>query len=269
MKMSCLPVCFFGPILRDKSMSREDWFRIGADLGLEGTEIYESFVGDLDAAGMAKLTGAANDVGLQVSMYSLENDFSRPDTQERAIGQVREAVDIALTLKTEIVRVTAASPFGPFAVDREWLKGTNRGEAVKSCSDGLRACLDYAEEHKVVLALEDHPDIGWSVEEFMTIIELVDDPRLKVNLDTSNVHPDTVLDLTRQVADRVVHMHVKDRQNNDHSILIGTGEVDLAGIFRILREAGFDGWLSAEAMAGDREKLEKGIKNIRDAWESA
>lgn len=269
MKLSCIPVCFFGAILREKTMSREEWLKMAVELGLDGTEIYESFVGDLDASGMAKFADVVHDAGLQVSMFSLEDNFSRPQEREQAVAQVKEAVDAALIFKTDIVRVTAASPFGAFAVERTWIEGADRDDVVQSCADGLRACLDYAEEKKVMLALEDHPNIGWDVEEFTKILELVEDERLKVNLDTSNVSPDTVLDLTRRVADRVVHLHVKDRLNNDHRIVIGTGEVDLAGVFGILKSAGFDGWLSLETLGGGEEELRQGIESVRNAWNSA
>lgn len=269
MKLSCIPVCFFGPILRDRTMSREDWLKIAAEMGLDGTEVYETFVSDLDASGMARLADAVQDAGLEVSMFSIESNFARPEEREQAIAHVKRSVDAAAIFKAGIVRVTAASPFGAHAVDRTWLEGADRGEVVRSCADGLRACLDYAEEKQVMLALEDHPMVGWDIEEFMRILELVGDERLKVNLDTSNVSPDTVVDLARRVADRVVHLHVKDRQNNDHRIVIGTGEVDLTGIFRVLKSAGFDGWMSLETLGGGKGELRQGIENVRNAWNSA
>ena len=269
MKLSCLPVCFFGPILREKTMTREDWIDLAATYGLDGTEIYDTFVGDLDASGMAKFADVIHDAGLQVSMYSTENDFSREDKKKQAIVQVKDAVDAALVLKSNIVRVTAASPFGIYAVDQKWIESADREEVVRSCATGLKACLDYAEDRQVMLALEDHPIIGWNLEEFMKIIDLVDDTRLKVNLDTSNVSPDTIVELTNRVADRVVHMHVKDRLDNDHRIVIGTGEVDFGGIFGTLKAAGFNGWLSLETLGGGKEELRLAIENIRNAWENA
>jgi len=250
-------------------MSREDWLKLAADYGLDGTEIYDMFVEDLDTEGLAEFTEIVQGAGLQVSMYSVENDFSNSEKKAQAIVQVKEAVDDALILKTGIVRVTAASPFGKFAVDQKLIDSANREEVVESCADGLKACLDYAEEKSVMLALEDHPIIGWNLEEFMKIIDLVDDDRLKVNLDTSNVTPDTVVALTERVAERVVHLHVKDRKDNDHRIVIGTGEVDFNGIFKILKRVGFDGWLSLETLGGGKEELRLAIDHIRNAWEKA
>jgi sugar phosphate isomerase/epimerase len=210
MRMSCIPVTFFREILGTKTMSREDWFKTAADVGLDGTEIYESLVAGLDASAMARLADAVRDAGLQVSMFSTENNFSGPTETAQATQQVRDAVDAAVIFETDIVRVTAASPFGASAFDARSLEGANRDDIVRSCAAGLRGCLDYAEEKRVMLAIEDHPIIGWNLEEFMRILELVNDERLKVNLDTSNFDPATIVDFSRQVADRVVHLHVKE-----------------------------------------------------------
>jgi len=34
-------------------------------------------------------------------------------------------------------------------------------------------------------------------------------------------------------------------------------------------EVGFDGWMSLENLRGGKEELQTGVKNIRNAWDSA
>ncbi len=267
MKLSCIPVCFARAILRDKTMSREDWLTVAVDVGLNGTEIFDSFVGGMDAGEIGEFTDAVRDAGLAVSMYSIENNFANPAARGQMTDQVKRAVDAAVLLKTDIVRVTAGQHHSK--EELEYIQKGNREDIVQCCVEGLRGCLDYAEENQVTLALEDHPIVGWDLEEFMKILDMLDDERMKVNLDTSNVHPDTVVELARRVADRVIHLHVKDRLNNDHGIVIGTGEVDFKGIFRHLKDAGFDGWMSLETLRGGKEELQAGVNNIRNAWDSA
>ncbi|MBT4091871.1 MAG: sugar phosphate isomerase/epimerase [Deltaproteobacteria bacterium] len=269
MKLSCLPVCFYGAIVREKSMTWEDWLDIAVDYGLEGTEIYGAHFDDSDATDLMKLSDMIHKKGLQVTMFTTENDFSRPDKKEQAIVQVQKAVDAALLFKADIVRVTASSPYGPFKADRKWIDEADRDEVVQSCADGLKACLDYAAEKQVTLALEDHPLIGWNIDEFMKILDLVGDERLKVNLDTSNIDPTTIVDLARRVADRVVHLHVKDIKEGNNRIVFGTGEVDFVGIFKELKNVGYDGWLSLETMSGGKEELKIAIEHITNAWNKA
>jgi len=248
-------------------MSREDWISMAVDVGLNGTEIYESFISDLDEAAKLQYVDAVHDAGLQVSMFSLENNFADPKGHEKASTQIRDAVDSAVLFRTDIVRVCAGMPHS--REEHDFIRNSDREDVVNNCANGLKGCLDYAEDKGVMLALEDHPVVGWDVEEFMEVLARVDDDRLKVNLDTSNVSPDTVVDLAQRTADRVVHLHVKDRQQDDHRIVIGTGEVDFQGIFRSLKDAGFDGWLSLEALGGGEKELRLAIENITRAWDSA
>jgi len=269
MKISCLPVTFFGPILRDKTMTRKDWFGVAAEVGLHGTEIYETWVDGMDDAGIRALGEAVQASGIEVSMFSCENNFSGGKASEIAPEQVHKAVDAASILNCDVVRVTAVSPFGTTGMAWREAEKYDRAELVRNAAAGLKGCLDYAEEHGVHLALENHPIIGSFVEEYMQILELVDDDRLKVNLDTSNFALDTMVDFARQVADRVVHTHVKDRLENDSAVLMGKGGVDFEGIFKHLKKAGYDRWLSLEAMGGGREKLEADYAFITGVWEKA
>ncbi len=269
MKISCLPVTFFAPIFRDKSMTREDWFTIAADVGLDGTEIYETWTEGMDEGKVRELGAAARDAGVAVSMYSCENNFSGGEQSEQATAQVRHAVDSAVLLDCDVVRVTAVTPFGATAFDYRKLGDYDRDDLVKSSALGLKGCLDYAADHGVHLALEDHPIIGSFVEEYMKILEIVDDDRLKVNFDTSNFSPDTIVDFARQVAHLVVHTHIKDRKDDDHACYMGTGEVDFYGIFKHFKAAGYDRWLSLEVMGGGKEKLVADHEYITGVWNSA
>ncbi len=266
MRLSCVPLCFIRELLREKTMTQEDWIGTAVELGLDGTEIYEPFVSSLDAAGMARLADAVHGAGLQVSMYTSESDFSNPEQREQTVAHVRQAVDAALIFGANIVRLTAASHT---LADRAWIDGASRELVMQSVADGLRACLDYAEDKRVMLALEDHPLIGTNIEDFMKILELVDDERLKVNLDTANVSSDTTVDFAKRVVDRVVHLHVSELLNGKHGVVIGKGDVDFKGVFSVLKNAGYDGWVSLEALAGGKEDLRFSVEHVRNAWDSA
>ncbi len=266
MKIGCIPLNF-GRQIRDKTMSNEDWFRMAVELRLDASEVYEPFLSDLDEAGKAKLAGVMRDLGLEASVYTIEADFSRPERREQSIAHANRAVDSALIFGANIVRVVSAAPHDP--VDREWVLSANKEDVIQSCADGLRGCLDYAEEQQVMLALEDHWLIGTNVPDFMRILELVDDDRLKVNLDTANVPRDTTVELARLVSDRVVHTHISELLEGKHGIVIGKGDVDLKGIFQVLKGAGYDSWISLEALTGDKEDLRFSIEHVRKVWNSA
>jgi len=263
MKVSCIPICFFRDILQAKTMSIEDWIRMASELGLDGIEMYEPYLASWKADYMARLSDAVRDAGLEVSMFTSYANFSSPDPAIRSeqVSNVRRAVDAAVAFGTNIVRMTAGS----------WIEGISRDDILSNIASGLRECLDHTESLNVALALEDHPEVGTKIADFMRILELVDDNRLKVNLDTSNpmVSGDNAVDLAELVKDRIVHVHASDRGRDLEHTVEGEGVVDFPGIFRILKGAGFDGWISLES-GGSKgsEGIRQGIEYVKRIWAS-
>jgi sugar phosphate isomerase/epimerase len=264
MGFSCIPLCFWREMHVEKTMSYEDWIRMAVELGLEGTEIFEPFIKGLDASGRARLAGVVHEAGLKVSMVTVESDFSNPNEREKAVAHVRRAVDAALVFGANRVRLTAASHtlVGP-------IRGAAKEPAMQSVAAGLRACLDYAEKKRVMLALENHPVLGTNIADFMKILERVDDERLKVNLDTANVPSHTTVEFAKLVVDRVVHVHVSELSNGRHGVVIGKGDVDIQGVFSVLKGAGYNGWISLEPLAGGKEDLRFSVGHVKDAWNAA
>ena len=284
MKLSLIPLNFGREIRRDRTMSNEDWIRMAVELGLDGTEVYEPFLSDLNESGIARLADFIRGAGLEASMYTPESDFSNPANREHAVAHCKRAVDAALVFGAGIVRLTAASHglvdfkwmFGDISrqeimqsIGGKWIGKVSKEDVWRSCADGIRACLDYAQEKGVMLALEDHPMVGTNVPDFVKLLEMVGDDRLKVNLDTANVPGDTVVELAKQVADRVVHFHVSETLEGRHGIVIGKGDRDVKGIFSVIKGTGYDGWVSLEALAGNKEDLAFSIDYVRNAWNSA
>jgi sugar phosphate isomerase/epimerase len=261
---SCIPLCFWKEMHTEKTMSYEDWIRMAVELGLDGTEIFEPFLTGLDASARMRLADVMHAAGLKASMYTIESNFSNPADREKAIAHVRHAVDAARLFGANRVRLTAASHtlVGPIV-------GAAKGPAMHSIADGLKGCLDYAEEKQVMLALENHPVIGTNIADFMKILELVDDRRLKVNLDTANVPSPTTVEFARRVLDRVVHVHVSELLRGRHGVVIGKGEVNIRGVFSVLKNGGYDGWISLEPLAGGKEDLRFSVGYVRDAWNKA
>jgi sugar phosphate isomerase/epimerase len=172
-------------------------------------------------------------------------------------------VDAALVFGTDIVRVVSGA----------WPKDVPRDDALMQVARALRPCLDYARERKVRLALEDHPEIGLRIGDFLGVLLRVGRDDLKVNLDTSNpmAGGDNAVDLVRIVKDRVVHVHASDRNAKLEHVIVGQGLVEFEEIFHILKcEASYDGWISAEAGGRPTESdIRASLDFLRRAWEQA
>ncbi len=268
MKLSCIPICFFDDLIRNRILSLNDWVQMARKLGLDGIEMYKPYLkeGERDKDSMSRISDMIHAVGLEVSMFTSYADLSHPEPSNREgqMASIRWDVDAAVVFRTHVVRLTAG----------RWYEGQSPEKTLRRIAEGLKGSLDYAEGKGVALALEDHPQVGTQIADFVRILELVDDERLKVNLDTSNPMEagDDPVELAKRVKARVVHVHVSDRSTNLQHQVVGSeaGAVDFVSIFHILKEAGYDGWLSLEAGGRKGEDaLRQALRFIREAWVSA
>jgi sugar phosphate isomerase/epimerase len=259
-KLGAIPILYFGKIARGE-MRPEDWYAEAGDVGLDGVELYDLFVGEWSEGSVARQAEAIQGTGLEVSMYTTYCDFAPRDPAVRAAQrqQVLRGIRSARLAGTGIVRVVAGN----------WVVGQEREETLGLVAEGLRGCLDAAEQHSVVLALEDHPVIGTDPRDFLRILELVGDERLKVNLDTSNPMESgaSVLDLLPHLASRVVHVHASYRAADLSHVVTGTGVVPLAEVFGHLGSVGFRGFVSMEIGGPpERRSVEASAANVRRLW---
>ncbi|MCH7909478.1 MAG: sugar phosphate isomerase/epimerase [Candidatus Hydrogenedentes bacterium] len=256
---SCIPLNFYKELGTEKTMSFEDWVRMAVEFGLDGIEVYDPFLHDRDAAAREKLSDFIYESGLKVSQFTIESDLCDPKDHERTIPHIKRSIEKAKVFRTNIVRV----------VSGHGSKGRDHEDVLRAIADGLRAGLDYAEENQVMLAYEDHWEVGTNLKDFLRILELVDDDRLKVNLDTGNVVSEDIVELTERVVHRIVHTHV-----SEHGKIIGRGDLDIRGIFKVLKGFGYNGWISLEPLQTrdggyGKEALQFSVNHVKKEWELA
>ena len=145
---------------------------------------------------------------------------------------------------------------------------------VVECIEQL---IPTAREHKIILGLENHykdgfwqyPEFAQKMDVFLEVLNAIPEREyFGVQYDPSNaiVAGDDPIALLRAVADRVVSMHASDRYLADGFTLddlrqgegslgysdalqhgvTGQGLNDYDAIFQILRDVGYDGWVSIE-----------------------
>jgi sugar phosphate isomerase/epimerase len=124
--------------------------------------------------------------------------------------------------------------------------------------DGLRAAAEVAGELGITLALEPYrADAGSLVTALPETVELVDEiaaPNMKLVVDSWHIWDlDGIYDHLRQYVNRIVALQINDRRDPPRSwadrVLPGDGELDLARMFGVLDDAGFDGWYDVEVFS--------------------
>ena len=233
----------------------------------QGVELLDYFWQD-EQAEIPKAKQQIKDVGLQLAVYSTGNDFFQPDPALRAkqVADLKHSVDVANQLEVNTLRVFSGNA----------KEGYKLEDGLGWILDGLAESAAYAQAHGVTLALENHGLMAGRSDQVRQIIETVNSPALRANLDTGNflLVGQNPTDAARELADLVALVHLKDfrRARSDETTqvykgldgvgytgaVVGEGQVDLPAIVGILRKAGYAGWLSLE-FEGSQDPLTIGV----------
>ena len=273
MRFSAVPMIFFKPMVLDRTMQLEAWFPIAASLGLDGTEIHDRSLASFEPEYLEHIGQELTDHGLLVSQLVGAADLTHPDPDVRAreLAMTKRNIDVAARLGATCVRATAGQAH----------PGVSRDQGVTWAATGLRAAVEYAGPRGIWVAYEDHykdyfwerPDFSQRGEIFLEVIDRLQDAPLRINFDFGNpvMIGEDPLALLRQIVDRVVHVHCSDRFQDEYPHQVaGEGSVDFPGGFRILRDAGYDGWLSSEYNGTQGlDGLRRSLDYLRRTWAEA
>ncbi len=132
--------------------------------------------------------------------------------------------------------------------------------------EAFRAAAHYAGRRGAVLVLENHWGLTGTPEGVMRIVEETGSPWLKVVLDTGNfVHLPDQYAAMAQLLPHLALVHAKTYAGGGFMLDI---ELDYKQIASLLREAGYNGWLSIEfeGKAHPNEGIPAGVAELRAAF---
>ncbi len=273
MKMSCLPVSLY-PDLSAGTLKLPDWFAFAAELGLDGADLSVVHLLSTDSAYLRDLRTQAADLGIGIVMVVTYADFTHPDAAERArqVDMLRRYIDVCAELGAPFARVTAGQAH----------PGVGRAEGIEWAVAGLTSCLDYAAQAGVTLCYENHTkgyawtyfDFTQPADIFLEVMERTKGTGLRLLFDTANTLAtnDDPIAVLEQVKDRVSVIHTNDiaRPGYYEPVVLGEGVAPIVPLYRILREAGFDGWISVEeASKQGKEGFRRAIPYADQAWVAA
>lgn len=128
-------------------------------------------------------------------------------------------------------------------------EGASREEGIQRVVDSLKTVGAAARAAGVKLAIETHDD--WCVGAFLAeVLNRVDNPAVGACWDVGNSFFFEPAEKTYAAIGRwVYHVHFKDAAKTEkgvHSVLPGTGQVDMRQALRLLRDGGYREYLSFE-----------------------
>jgi sugar phosphate isomerase/epimerase len=204
-------------------------------LRLDGTELTSYFFPQqITDEYLQRLKKRALDAELIISGGAIGNNYtlgagSKLDEQ---IEHTRTWIRHYTKLGAPAIRVFAGRP----------PKGVAADEAIKRCVPVLEQMSEEAGKHGIKLALENH-DFTTDVKRMMAIVKAVKSKWFGVNFDSGNFHSDDPYRDMQTIAPYTINAQIKTEIRRAGQ---QKEEADLPRVIKILRDAGYAGWVVLE-----------------------
>ncbi len=222
--------------------------RAAAGVGFDGIDL-GYYWGENRQEEFKEAQKVADAEGIEIANYIVGNNFGNAaaESEEKfqaEIDKVNQALDEAAYFGCKVLRV-----FGG-GYDLDWDTYSGR------IAEALAKCAERAAKNQVVMAIEDHGALCRNSTQQLFYINTVNSPWLRANCDIGNYwvvgrtpSQQLPLDGVTAIAPYTAMVHVKDYviiNNTAVAVPTGEGVIDMEACFRVLKDAGYDSWVTLE-----------------------
>ncbi|MAB89382.1 MAG: xylose isomerase [Planctomycetes bacterium] len=226
-----------------------------ADFGFDGVEILLNQLRDRSDKALVDLKRRTHSLGMCLMGLSTHQGFVSPDeaVRQRNIELTTEQIRIAAKLGIPSMRVNTGRwgttrSFNQLMADKgieKELEGYTEEDGFGWVIGALEKLVPVAEEHGVVLGLENHWGLGRTGKGVLRIVEAIASPWLQITFDTGNFFERRIEQL-------------EEMASSDHPITLvqaktyyGGGrwytlDIDYEKMAALLRKHAYRGWISLE-----------------------
>jgi len=244
----------------DKWRSIEKCLEASADMGFDGVEILQVQMLDTSPASLRKIKSRAFTLGLDLMGFSTHQGFLTPDEQKRTDNILKttqyleQAYDLGIpTIRVNTGRWGTSKNFDELMANRgvePRLQGHTDDDGFKWIIDSFEKLVPEAEKRGVIMGLENHWGLGTTPEGVLKIVNAIKSPWLQVTLDTGNFLEDPY-DRLKMLAAQTVLLQAKTYYGGGLWYQL---DLDYARIAKIMRDAGYRGYISLE-MEGKEDPM--------------
>jgi len=219
----------------------------GVDLWGGRPHIYRQ---DHSRTDLRRLRALLADVGLGVpslmpAFFRYPHSLSSPSRAIRndSLDYMRECIDSAVELGAACVLI----------VPGRSLHDQTREDAWERLAESVSRVCSHAQQYDICLSVE--PVNRWvsdlinTAADALRLIEQVQCDKLGVTLDSGHVHlsNESAREAIERLGDRLLQVHVNDNDGqHQQNLILGRGTFDFSTFLSDLRDAGYDGYLTAE-----------------------
>ena len=284
MKIGISSYCLVDALYRDE-MSILDVMQWAKDNGCDHIEFVPygfTLVDNLDLAD--QVTKKAEDLGLEISNYCMPANFIQETKEEfeAEIARLKEHVDLLHRMGIKSLRHDVVA----FKSTPEEANIDNFNKRLPLIVEGSQRIADYAAQFGITTTIENH---GWGVQHsdrVQLVYHLVNRENFNVVVDVGNflcVDEIPIVGVMKNLP-YASHIHLKDfyyrpfyedpgegrwfktvNGNFLRGSIFGQGDLPAREILRLIKQSGYDGYLSLEfeGMEDSKEGTRIGLDNIR------
>jgi sugar phosphate isomerase/epimerase len=185
---------------------------------------------------------------------------------------IRELCRLARDLDCSLVRIFTGFDHSSLPFDQQW----------SACVTSLRECAQQAAPLGVTIGVQNHHDVAGHWQSLLDLLVDVNEPNCKASFDawTPALQGDDLAEAARALAPHMVHTTVADYVRRPRfryqpalvnfsrepdvvrAVPMGAGFIDYRTFFRVLREAGYRGYIAYEMCSslrggGSEENLDR------------
>ena len=210
---------------------------------------------------LAELWSVAQSAGLEVATIAAYTDFTLASGTETPavevqVAYVRRLAEMAHRLGARIVRIFTGYTTQAEGYQRDW----------DTCVGAVRQCAQAAADFGVTIGVQNHHDVGVSIDAYEEFLNDVGHPNCRAMFDPWSIglHGEDLYAAAKRLAPRMVQTTLADYVRMRRfayqpglvnyrpldamvrAVPLGEGFLDLPAFLRGLREGGFDGYVAYE-----------------------
>lgn len=233
MKLACCAYSY-RDLLKSGKMTLESFLDVCVGLGLDGVELTQYYFPRETDEYLYHIKREAFRRGLDVSGTAVGGNFCNADAaaRQKQVAHVKDWLEKSAKLGSPVLRVFAG----------EQPKGTALETAAGWVQEGLAECAEVCARHGVALGVENHGGLTGTAEGVLNLLRpFAGSPWVGINLDFGNFTGDIYGQYGR-CAPLTITTHAKVTVSQQG----GRAAVDYRRVVRIMREAGYRGYISIE-----------------------
>ncbi len=218
-----------------------------ARLGYDGVEIA---IRDPRTVKVSEIVNMVKEKGIEVPAIGTGQAFGQEglslsspdkDIRQKALARLKLQIEFASNFNAKVILGLIRGK-----VQRD----VKKEDAIKWMIEGIEECADYAKRYNVKILIEPinryEIDLINTVEECLDIIKIMNRDNVFILVDTfhMNIEEPSITDSIRNANGNIGHVHVAD----SNRWAPGFGHIDFKTIYEVLKEVGYDGYISAEIL---------------------